>query len=123
VIYFYPKDNTPGCTIEASGFAALHGEFIKYDTIIFGVSKDSISSHQRFKEKYTLPFTLLSDPNGAMCTNYGTWKEKSMFGKKYMGIDRQTFLIGKDKKVKYIWHSVQVRTHAKDVLAKIIELN
>lgn len=116
VIYFYPKDSTPGCTIESKDFTALSPEFTKLNTVILGVSKDSIASHQKFKAKHDFPFLLLSDPEGKMCEAYDAWGEKSMFGKKYMGIIRSTFLINSQGKIHQAWYKVKVKNHAKQVL-------
>ena len=119
VIYFYPKDNTPGCTIESRGFSKLANKFKKLNTEILGVSKDSIASHKKFKEKYKLPFDLLSDPEGTMCEAYGAWGEKSLFGKKYLGIIRSTFLINTQGNIINSWYKVKVKSHASAVLEKL----
>lgn len=116
VLYFYPKDDTPGCTIEAKDFRDLMGDFKTANTVIIGLSKDDVKSHDKFVEKFCLPFTLASDTDGAVCEAYGTWVEKSMYGKKYMGIDRVTFLIGKDGKIAKTWPKVKVEGHAAEVL-------
>lgn len=116
VIYFYPKDDTPGCTIEANDFTKLEKDFARNDTIILGVSKDDIKSHGKFREKYCLTFPLGYDETGSVCDAYGSWVEKSMYGKKYMGIQRDTFLIGKDGKIAAIWRKVKVDGHAQEVL-------
>jgi peroxiredoxin Q/BCP len=116
VLYFYPKDNTPGCTIEAQDFNNKIGGFEKADTVILGVSKDSSKSHTKFIEKFNLKFDLLVDEEAELCNQYGVIKEKSMFGKKYMGIDRSTFLIDKVGKVVKIWRSVKVKGHVESVL-------
>ena len=119
VIYFYPKDNTPGCTIESRGFSKLANEFKNLNTEIVGVSKDNITSHKKFKEKYKLPFDLLSDPEGTMCEAYGAWGEKSLFGKKYLGIIRSTFLINTQGNIINSWYKVKVKSHASAVLEKL----
>ena len=119
VLYFYPKDDTPGCTIEAKDFRDLMGDFAKADTVILGVSKDSVKSHDKFKEKYCLPFMIGSDEDGSVCDAYGVWVEKSMSGKKYMGIERATFLIDGKGVIKNIWRKVSVDGHAKAVLAAV----
>jgi len=119
VLYFYPKDNTPGCTIEAQDFNNKMGDFEKVDTVILGVSKDSAKSHVSFIEKFNLKFDLLVDEEVELCNQYGVIKEKSMFGKKYMGIDRSTFLIDKVGKVVKIWRSVKVKGHVESVLKEI----
>lgn len=118
VLYFYPKDDTPGCTIEAKDFRDLIKDFEKADTVIIGVSKDSVKSHEKFKEKYCLPFALGCDEDGSVCESYGVWVEKSMYGKKYMGIQRATFLIDGKGIVRHVWPKVSVEGHAKDVLEK-----
>lgn len=116
VLYFYPKDDTPGCTVEANDFRLLRDKFDKADTVIIGVSKDSVKSHDKFKDKHCLPFTLGSDEDGTVCEAYGVWVEKSMYGKKYMGIQRATFLIDKKGKLANIWPKVSVPNHAAEVL-------
>jgi peroxiredoxin Q/BCP len=119
VVYFYTKDNTPGCTIEAKGFNSLKNEFDDLGAEILGISKDSISSHDKFCDKYGLNFHLGSDVDGEICQKFGTWVQKSMFGKKYMGIQRATFLINPEGKIEHIWPSVSVSGHAEEVLDKI----
>ena len=116
IIYFYPKDDTPGCTKEACGFRDALPDFTKVDAEIIGVSKDSIAKHDKFKAKYELPFTLASDGDGAVCEAYGTWVEKSMYGKKYMGIDRATFLIDENGVLQAEWRKVKVPGHVDAVL-------
>lgn len=116
ILYFYPKDDTPGCTKEALGFSCLHEEFVQNGFVIIGVSKDNPSSHHKFINKYNLPFYLYSDQNSDICEKFGVWVEKSMYGRKYMGIDRVTFLIGKDKKIKHIWDKVKPNEHPSEVL-------
>ena len=117
VLYFYPKDDTPGCTLEAKDFSEHSPRFKTLNTLIFGISKDSVASHVKFKGKYCLPFALLADPEGVACAAYGAWQEKSMFGKKYMGIARTTFLIDKQGIVRNIWPNVSVSGHVSEVLA------
>lgn len=117
VMYFYPKDSTPGCTIEACDFRDNFPKFKKLGIKVFGVSKDSLKSHDKFSGKYELPFTLISDPDGKTCESFGVWVEKSMYGKKYMGIERATFLVGADGKFKKIWRNVKVAGHAEEVLS------
>jgi thioredoxin-dependent peroxiredoxin len=119
VLYFYPKDDTPGCTLESKDFAAAHDDFAELNTVIIGVSKDSIKSHDKFKDKYCLPFQLVSDETGNVCEQYGVWVEKSMYGKKYMGIERTTFLIGADGKIAKIWPKVKVEGHVKEVIKAV----
>ena len=116
IIYVYPKDNTPGCTTESVEFAKDYKKFKKSNTEIIGVSKDSIESHLKFKEKFKFPFDLLSDEKITLIKELGAWGEKSMYGKKFMGIKRTTVLIGKDQKVIKIWNNVKVRDHSKIVL-------
>ena len=116
VLYFYPKDSTPGCTIEAKDFRDLIRDYKKSGAVILGVSKDSVTKHQKFKSNHDLPFTLLSDPDATLCEAYGVYVEKSMFGKKYMGIERSTFLIDEAGKIQQIWRKVKVKDHAKAVL-------
>lgn len=119
VLYFYPKDNTPGCTQEAKDFKDNFEEFTKQNTVIIGISKDSVKSHDKFKEKYELPFILASDEELKTCNDYGVWIEKSMYGRKYMGIDRATFLISPDGRIKNIWRKVKVKGHIDEVLTAI----
>ena len=117
VVYFYPKDDTSGCTSEAQAFTALADEFQKAGTWVLGVSKDSPKSHARFTEKYGLKVPLASDTDGSGCEAFGTWVEKSMYGHKYMGIERATFLVDRDGVVKRIWRKVKVTGHADEVLS------
>lgn len=119
VLYFYPKDDTLGCTIEAKDFRDNIEEFSKLSTIIIGASRDSIRSHINFKTKYSLPFCLVSDDSTEVLQRYGVWVEKSMFGKKYMGIERATFLIDKSGSIKQIWRNVKVNGHVLEVLKEI----
>ena len=116
VLYFYPKDSTPGCTKEACDFRDHIQAFTKRNITIIGVSKDSIKRHDNFKAKYELPFTLVSDNDNKVCETYGTWVEKSMYGKKYMGIERSTFLIGPDGVILKVWRKVKVSGHVENVL-------
>ncbi len=122
VLYFYPKDDTPGCTKEACGFRDSMPDFGKLDAEIIGVSKDSVTKHDKFKAKYELPFALASDEDGSVCEAYGTWVEKSMYGKKYMGIDRATFLIDGTGVVRGAWRKVKVPGHVEAVLEAAREL-
>ena len=117
VLYFYPKDDTPGCTAESCDFRDNFNAFKKAGVTMIGISKDSVKKHDRFKAKYDLPFALASDENGTVCEDYGVWVEKSMYGKKYMGIERSTFLIGADGKIARIWRKVSVTGHVDDVKA------
>lgn len=116
LIYFYPKDMTPGCTVETIGFQDLKVEFEKENTLVIGVSKDSVKSHQKFCEKHTLDIILLSDESTDMIQSYGVWKEKSMFGKKYMGISRESFLVDKNGMMIKHWAKVKPVSHPKEVL-------
>ncbi len=122
VLYFYPKDDTSGCTREAQDFTALAEQFEKEGTWILGVSKDSPASHAKFTGKYGLKVRLASDSEGAVCEAFGTWVQKSMYGRKYMGIDRATFLINRDGTIARVWRKVKVPGHAEEVLAAAREL-
>lgn len=122
VLYFYPKDDTPGCTIEAQDFTRKLKDFEKLDAIVLGVSKDSVKSHCKFIEKYSINFNLLADEKQEACKNYDVIKEKSMMGKKYMGIERSTFLINKLGKISKIWREVKVNGHVDEVLESLKEL-
>ncbi len=117
VLYFYPKDDTSGCTMEAKDFNALRAEFAAAGAEIIGVSPDSAASHDKFKKKYDLEFDLASDESKAMLEAYGVWVEKSMYGRKYMGVERTTFLIGADGRIAKVWPKVKVPGHAAEVLA------
>ncbi len=117
VLYFYPKDDTSGCTKEACGFAAAYADFQAAGAEIIGVSKDSVASHDKFKAKYQLPFPLGSDEDGQVVEAYGVWVEKSMYGRKYMGIDRSTFLIDGSGTIQHAWRKVKVPGHVDEVLA------
>ena len=119
VLYFYPKDNTSGCTVEACDFRDNVKIFEKRNSVILGVSKDSIQSHVKFKEKYDLPFNLLSDETLDVIKKYGVWKEKSMYGKKYFGIERTTFIIDENGFIEKIFEKVKVQGHAEEVLINI----
>jgi peroxiredoxin Q/BCP len=116
VLYFYPKDDTPGCTIEAQDFTRHIEKFVALNTVVLGISRDSIKSHCSFIQKYNLAFNLISDEDGEICSKYGVLKEKSMFGKKYLGIDRSTFIIDKKGDVIKIWRSVKVNGHIDEIL-------
>jgi len=115
IIYFYPRDNTPGCTDEAKDFSKLYKEFKKLNCEIIGISKDSIESHKKFISKFKIPFQLLSDEKIIVLKKYGAWGEKSMYGKKFMGIKRTTVLINPKGKITKIWSNVKVKDHAKEV--------
>jgi peroxiredoxin Q/BCP len=121
VLYFYPKDDTPGCTTEACSFGTSLPHFSQINAEILGISKDSPSSHQKFKQKYQIPFTLLSDKDAQVCEAYGVLVEKSRFGKKYKGIERSTFLIDEKGIIRAIWRSVKVDGHTETVLKKLQE--
>ena len=121
VIYFYPRDNTPGCTNEAKDFSKLYKEFKKLNCEIFGISKDSVESHKKFISKFKIPFQLLSDEKITALKKYGAWGEKSMYGKKFMGIKRTTVLINQKGKIIKIWNNVKVKDHAKEVLSCLKE--
>ena len=116
VLYFYPKDDTPGCTTEACGFRDAQPDFGKLKAQVIGVSKDSVARHDKFEAKYDLPFPLVSDEDGKICEKYGTWIEKSLYGRKYMGIDRATFLIDRTGTVAKVWRKVKVKGHVEEVL-------
>lgn len=116
VLYFYPKDDTPGCTKESCSFRDEKLKFDKKDAVILGVSFDDLKSHAKFVEKYKLPFTLLSDEDKKVATAYGVYKEKSMYGRTYMGIERSTFVIGKDGKLAQIYRKVSVDGHSEEIL-------
>ena len=123
IIFFYPKDNTPGCTLEGQDFRDNHKEFAKLNAEIIGVSRDSIKSHENFKEKQSFPFQLLSDPDEAMCKSFDVMREKSMYGKKYMGIQRATFLCNEEGIITNVWEKVKVPGHADEVLAIVEKMN
>jgi peroxiredoxin Q/BCP len=116
VLYFYPRDNTTGCTLEGQSFAELYPQFRKAGVVIVGVSPDSIASHEKFKEKLGLPFELLSDEDTSLCRMFGVYKEKSMYGRKFMGVERSTFLIDAKGVLRREWRKVKVPGHAADVL-------
>ena len=122
IIYFYPKDDTPGCTKEACEFRDSLPAFSKSSSKIIGISKDTVAKHDKFKSKYELPFTLGADVEGAVCEAYGTWVEKSMYGRQYMGIERATFLVDREGVVQGIWRKVKVKGHVKEVLAAVQNL-
>lgn len=122
VLYFYPKDDTPGCTIEAQDFNERLQDFQAKNVEVIGVSRDSVESHDKFCNKYGLKITLASDTNGLACESYGVITEKSMFGKKYMGVNRSTFLIDREGKIAHIWWNVSVGSHVLEVLKKAEEL-
>ncbi len=116
VIYFYPKDSTPGCTTEGQDFRDRHAKFKRANTVIFGVSRDSLKSHENFKAKQNFPFELISDPDEKLCKQFDVIKEKKLYGKTFMGIERSTFLIDADGKLRGEWRKVKVKGHAEEVL-------
>ncbi|WP_377506053.1 thioredoxin-dependent thiol peroxidase [Octadecabacter sp. R77987] len=117
VLYFYPRDDTPGCTKEAIGFTDMTAEFAAANTVVLGVSKDSVKKHDKFRDKHNLGVALLSDENGDVCERYGVWVEKNMYGKTYMGIERATFLIDPSGRIAQVWRKVKVPGHVDAVLA------
>lgn len=119
VLYFYPKDDTSGCTAEACGFRDSFPKFSKIDAAVIGISRDSVASHDKFKKKYELPFTLAADEKGEVCERYGVWVEKSMYGRKYMGMDRSTFLIDGKGVIRGLWRKVKVPGHVDEVLKAV----
>ncbi len=119
VIYFYPKDSTPGCTTEGQDFRDLHGKFKRQNTVILGVSRDSIASHEKFKAKQKFPFELLSDPDESLCKKFDVIHEKSLYGRKFMGVVRSTFLIDETGKLRQEWRKVKVKGHAAEVLQAV----
>lgn len=122
VIYFYPKDDTPGCTKESIAFTGLKEDFDAFDTVIIGVSKDSVEKHAKFRAKHELDVVLASDETGAMIEDYGVWVEKNMYGRKYMGIERATYLIDQTGTIRQIWRKVKVKEHAEAVLNAVKDL-
>ena len=119
ILYFYPKDNTPGCTRQACAFAGLYREFVQRDIVVIGISKDSVESHRKFAEKYHLPFILLADPELQAIKAYGVWQEKKLYGKVSFGVVRTTFLISPDGKIAEIMPKVKPDTNAAEILAKL----
>lgn len=122
VIYFYPRDNTPGCTKEGEAFRDLHDEFAKQDCRILGVSRDSLDSHEKFAQKYGFPFPLIADPDETLCRHFDVIREKNMYGRKVMGIERSTFLFDADGKLVREWRKVRVPGHAEEVLETVRQL-
>ncbi|MDX1457671.1 MAG: peroxiredoxin [Marinobacter sp.] len=122
VIYFYPKDNTPGCTTEGQDFRDRFGDFEANDTVIFGVSRDSLKVHTNFRAKHEFPFQLISDPDEALCKHFDVIKLKKLYGKEYMGIDRSTFLIDKEGVLRQEWRTVKVKGHVDEVLDAVKNL-
>lgn len=123
VLYFYPKDDTPGCTAEACSFRDANHLLQKQGVVVLGVSADSVDSHQKFADKYSLSFPLLADTDTSVSQLYGVWKEKNMYGKKYMGVNRETFLLDRDGVVRKIWHKVKPEEHANEVLETVEALH
>ena len=121
VLYFYPKDDTPGCTVEACEFRDSLPKFENLDAVVLGVSPDSVKKHQKFKTKYNLPFTLLADPDHAIAESYGVWGEKMMFGRKYMGVLRTTFVIDGEGRIAKIFRNVKPEGHAQEVEQAVAE--
>ncbi len=119
ILYFYPKDQTSGCTKEACDFRDFSSQFSKKGAVVLGVSPDSAKSHQNFKDKYSLSFPLLVDEDKTLCKAYGVWKEKSMYGRKYMGIERSTFVIGPDGRIEEVFRKVKVPGHVQELLGKM----
>ena len=122
VLYFYPKDSTPGCTTEGQDFRDLHAKFKRAGAIVLGVSRDSLASHEKFKEKLKLPFELLSDPDEALCKQFDVIREKSLYGRKFLGVERSTFLIDDTGRLRREWRKVKVNGHAAGVLEAAKEL-
>lgn len=122
VLYFYPKDMTPGCATEACGFRDAHPDFSKINAEIIGVSKDSVKRHDKFKKKYELPFALVADEDGKICEAFGVWQEKKNYGKTYMGIVRSTFLIDEKGKIAAVWRNLRVKGHVEKVLEEAQKL-
>ena len=122
VLYFYPKDSTPGCTTEGQDFAANHQKFKRRNTVVLGISRDSVASHEKFRAKYKFPFDLLSDSDEKACKTFDVIKEKNMYGRKVMGIERSTFLLDDKGKLRHAWRKVKVKGHVDEVLAALKEL-
>ena len=122
VLYFYPKDSTPGCTTESQDFSSLHGDFAALNCQIFGVSRDSLKSHENFKAKYDMPFELISDPDEKVCRKFDVIREKSLYGRKFMGVVRSTFLLDAAGKLRAEWRNVKVKGHADAVYEAVCEL-
>lgn len=122
VLYFYPKDMTPGCTTESQDFRDLHAQFERAGTVILGVSRDSLASHEKFRAKHDLPFELLSDPDETLCRQFDVIRPKALYGRKFMGVERSTFLIDADGRLRREWRKVRVKGHAAEVLEAAREL-
>ncbi len=123
IIYFYPKDSTPGCTTEGQDFRDLHAKFRRQNTVILGVSRDSVASHEKFRDKQKFPFDLISDPDEELCKKFDVIREKTLYGRKFMGIERSTFLIDAAGKLRREWRKVKVKGHAAEVLEAVLELS
>jgi peroxiredoxin Q/BCP len=123
VLYFYPKDSTPGCTQEGLDFKGLHAKFKRQKAVILGVSRDTLASHEKFKAKQGFPFELLSDPDEKLCRKFDVIREKTLYGRKFMGVERSTFLIDAEGKLRQEWRKVKVKGHAAEVLESVIMLN
>ena len=119
VIYFYPKDSTPGCTTEGQDFRDLHAKFKRQNAVILGASRDSLASHEKFRAKHQFPFDLLSDPDETLCRQFDVIREKSLYGRKFMGVERSTFLIDEKGKLRQEWRKVKVKGHAEQVLEAV----
>lgn len=119
VLYFYPKDATPGCTTESQDFRDLHAKFKRQKAVVLGVSRDSLASHEKFKAKQELPFDLISDPDERLCRQFDVIQEKSLYGRKFLGVERSTFLIDADGKLRQEWRKVKVKGHAAEVLEAV----
>lgn len=119
VIYFYPKDNTPGCTLEGQDFRDLHSRFRRQNTVVLGVSRDSLASHEKFRDKQSFPFDLLSDPDETLCRQFDVIQEKTLYGRKFMGVVRSTFLIDDTGRLRQEWRGVKVKGHAAEVLEAV----
>lgn len=119
ILYFYPKDATPGCTTEACDFRDALPRYTRAKAKVYGISKDSLASHDKFAKKHELPFTLISDTDGSICEAFGTWIEKSLYGRKYMGIDRATFLVDASGVIRQVWRKVKVGGHVEEVLEAV----
>jgi peroxiredoxin Q/BCP len=117
VLYFYPRDNTPGCTVESNDFRDLHAKFKRKKVRVLGISRDTLKSHERFKEKFGFPFELIADPDETICKLFGVMKDKNMYGKKVRGIERSTFVLDREGRVAKAWRAVKVPDHVQDVLA------
>ncbi|MEN9873717.1 MAG: hypothetical protein RL186_614 [Pseudomonadota bacterium] len=122
VLYFYPKDDTSGCTLQAQSFSQLLPQFTKANAHVIGVSKDTLTAHQKFRKKYDLTITLASDADTQVCEAFGVWQQKSMYGRTYMGIERSTFVIDATGHITHVWRKVKVAGHAQEVLAKVQNL-